>query len=61
MQTELAPIKHRIWPHYLWLLMLVYVLALIVANWFDARLIAVGPFVTDAGTIIFPVTLLFVI
>ena len=36
--------------------MLVYAQALVVANWFDARLIALGPFVTDAGTIIFPVT-----
>ena len=26
------------------------------ANWFDARLIAFGPLITDAGTIIFPLT-----
>jgi uncharacterized integral membrane protein (TIGR00697 family) len=48
--------KQKTWPHYLWLLMLVYAQALVVANWFDARLIAFGPFVTDAGTIIFPLT-----
>jgi len=45
-----------VWPRYLWLLMLTYALALVVANWFDARLISFGPFVTDAGTIIFPLT-----
>jgi uncharacterized integral membrane protein (TIGR00697 family) len=45
-----------LWPRYLWLLMLVYAQALVVANWFDARLIALGPFVTDAGTILFPLT-----
>lgn len=48
--------KKVIWPRYLWLLMLIYAQALVVANWFDARLIAIGPFVTDAGTIIFPLT-----
>ena len=48
--------SHTVWPRHLWLLMLVYAQALVVANWFDARLIAFGPFVTDAGTIIFPLT-----
>lgn len=56
MSLSSYPPKHQIWPKYLWLLMLVYAQALVVANWFDARLIAIGPFMTDAGTIIFPVT-----
>ena len=48
--------QKAIWPRYLWLLMLIYAQALVAANWFDARLIAFGPFITDAGTIIFPLT-----
>lgn len=43
---------------YLWLLTLSYSTIIVMANWFDARLIRVGDLVTDAGTIIFPLTFL---
>jgi uncharacterized integral membrane protein (TIGR00697 family) len=52
----MLPVHRSLWPRYLWLFMLLYAQALVVANWFDARLIAIGPLVTDAGTLIFPMT-----
>lgn len=46
-------------PKLLWLLTLSYVAALLMANWFDIRLIYLGHgLLTDAGTIIFPLTFL---
>ena len=45
-------------PNFLWFLTLSYTVVLILANWFDARLIKMGPFITDAGTLIFPFTFL---
>ncbi|MBN2689219.1 MAG: queuosine precursor transporter [Gammaproteobacteria bacterium] len=41
---------------YLWLLMLAYVMSLAFANWFDPRLIKLFGIVTDAGTLIFPLS-----
>lgn len=45
-------------PRYLWFLMLTYSMVIVLANWFDARLISLAGFVTDAGTLIFPLTFL---
>jgi len=49
----------KIVTQYLWVLQIGYCIILVMANWFDARLIQIGPFITDAGTIIFPLTYLF--
>ena len=43
---------------YLWFLTLAYSMTIIFANLFDARLISIGGLITDAGTIIFPMTFL---
>ncbi len=41
---------------FLWFLTLSYVVVILLANWFDVRLIRIGNLVTEAGTIIFPLT-----
>lgn len=46
----------RMQPKALWFLILSYSIILAFANWFDARLISIGGLVTDAGTLIFPIT-----
>ncbi|MFN7096963.1 MAG: queuosine precursor transporter [Gammaproteobacteria bacterium] len=46
----------RVFPKYLWLLMLSYAVVIILANWVDARLVQFGPLITDGGTLIFPLT-----
>ena len=46
----------RMQPKALWFLMLSFSIILSFANWFDARLISIGGLVTDAGTLIFPIT-----
>jgi queuosine precursor transporter len=43
-------------PKYLWFLMLSYAMVLVIANWFDARLIYFAGITLDAGTLIFPLT-----
>lgn len=43
---------------FLWFLTLFYVVVILLANWFDVRLIRIWHLVTDAGTIIFPLTFL---
>jgi uncharacterized integral membrane protein (TIGR00697 family) len=48
----------RMQPKFLWFLMLSYSMVLLMANWFDARLISVFHLTTDAGTLIFPITFL---
>lgn len=45
-------------PQYLWLLMVTYVAVLLLANWFDVRLVNLGILTIDAGTIIFPLSFL---
>jgi len=45
-------------PRFLWFLVLSYSMAMVLANWFDARLIRVFFLNTDAGTLIFPLTFL---
>lgn len=45
-------------PRYLWFLTMTYVIVLLFANWFDPRLVSIFGLVTDAGTLIFPVTFL---
>lgn len=42
-------------PKYLFLLMLSYCVCILLANWFDPRLVSIGGLVTDAGTLVFPV------
>lgn len=45
-------------PKYLWFLTLSYTMVIVLANWFDPRLIRIFNLDTDAGTIIFPLTYL---
>ncbi|HVE44070.1 MAG TPA: queuosine precursor transporter [Gammaproteobacteria bacterium] len=45
-------------PRYLWFLVLSYSMVMVLANWFDARLIRIFSLNTDAGTLIFPLTFL---
>jgi uncharacterized integral membrane protein (TIGR00697 family) len=40
----------------LWFLVMTYTVTILLANWFDIRLIQIGPFMTDAGTLIFPLS-----
>lgn len=43
-------------PKVLWFLQLTYTSVILLANWFDVRLISIGGVITDAGTLIFPIT-----
>jgi queuosine precursor transporter len=43
---------------YLWFIMLSYTMVIVLANWFDTRLVHVLSLDTDAGTLIFPLTFL---
>jgi uncharacterized integral membrane protein (TIGR00697 family) len=45
-------------PKALWFLIITYVSVILLANWFDIRLIKVFGLETDAGTLIFPLTFL---
>lgn len=44
--------------NYLWFLTLSYTVVIILANWFDVRLIRLFGLTTDAGTLLFPFTFL---
>ena len=46
------------YPKALWFLLTSYVCVILLANWFDIRLIRVIGLETDAGTLIFPLTFL---
>ncbi|MDF2940313.1 MAG: rane-spanning protein [Gammaproteobacteria bacterium] len=43
-------------PRFLFILMLAYCVSILLANWFDPRLVSLFGLVTDAGTIIFPLS-----
>ncbi|MDF2529364.1 MAG: rane-spanning protein [Gammaproteobacteria bacterium] len=43
-------------PRYLFILMLAYCVSILLANWFDPRLVSLFGLVTDAGTLIFPLS-----
>lgn len=45
-------------PKYLWFLVLSYCTVLLLANWFDVRLVQLFSIDTDAGTLIFPLSFL---
>lgn len=45
-------------PSFLWFLVLSYTMVMVMANWFDARLIRIFNLDTDAGTLIFPFSFL---
>lgn len=45
-------------PNFLWFLTLIYTMVIVLANWFDPRLIKIFGLTTDAGTLIFPLTFL---
>lgn len=45
-------------PRFLWFLILSYSMVMVLANWFDVRLIRIFSMDTDAGTLIFPLTFL---
>lgn len=40
----------------LWFLVMTYTVTILLANWFDVRMVQIGPFMTDAGTLIFPLS-----
>lgn len=42
----------------LWFLTLTYSMVIVLANWFDPRLIQIFGLTTDAGTLVFPITFL---
>lgn len=44
------------YPRYLWFIQLSYTAVILLANWFDIRMIKLGNLETDAGTLIFPFT-----
>ena len=46
----------EIQPKFLWFLILSYAVVLIIANWYDARLVRIFYMDTDAGILIFPLT-----
>lgn len=48
----------RMTPRYLWFLLLSYSMVMVLANWFDPRLISFWGITTDAGTLIFPLSFL---
>lgn len=48
----------NIHSNYLWFLTLAYSMVIVIANWFDARIINLYGLITDAGTLIFPLTFL---
>ncbi|MGD9152540.1 MAG: queuosine precursor transporter [Gammaproteobacteria bacterium] len=50
--------KRALQPRFLWFLTMSYAMVLVFANWFDPRLVRVFGLVTDAGTLIFPLTFL---
>ncbi|MDF1795030.1 MAG: queuosine precursor transporter [Coxiellaceae bacterium] len=52
------PEKIQTYPKYLGFLTLTYTMVIVLANWFDPRLINIFGLNTDAGTIIFPLTFL---
>lgn len=59
MQRELSLTSGReTRPNYLWFLTLTYSMVIVLANWFDPRLISFFGLDTDAGTLIFPFTFL---
>ncbi len=45
-------------PRYLWFLVLSYSMVIVLANWFDPRLVHIFGLDTDAGTLIYPLTFL---
>jgi hypothetical protein len=46
------------YPNLLWLIQLAYTAIILLANWFDIRMIQLWGIATDAGTLIFPFTFL---
>lgn len=44
------------YPKLLWFIQLSYTAVILLANWFDIRMIRIGSVETDAGTLIFPLT-----
>jgi len=45
-------------PNLLWFITLAFTMVIVLANWFDARLVRIFGLDTDAGTLIFPLTFL---
>lgn len=56
--TELTQTTRLNQPRYLWFLVLSYCMVMVLANWFDPRLVRIFSLNTDAGTLIFPLTFL---
>ena len=52
--TNSNPIQQ--YPQLLWFLQLSYTAVILLANWFDIRMLKLGSLETDAGTLIFPLT-----
>lgn len=51
-------IEIKQFPKFLWFFQVAYVSVILLANWFDIRIIEIGPIATDVGTLIFPFTFL---
>ena len=56
--TKVQIQPRQIQPRFLWFLSLSYAMVLVFANLFDPRIVDVFGVITDAGTIIFPLTFL---
>lgn len=57
--TENAEAKIiKVQPKFLWFLVVSYCVVILLANWFDPRLVSFFGLTTDAGTLIFPLTFL---
>ncbi len=48
----------RLQPRFLWFFMVCYSMAIVLVNWFDARMIRLAFVDTDAGALVFPLTFL---
>lgn len=57
-KASILDMPFQIQSNYLWFLTLSYSIVIVLANWFDPRLVKLFCLTTDAGTLIFPFTFL---
>jgi uncharacterized integral membrane protein (TIGR00697 family) len=57
-QQKFTNLNHHLHPRFLWFLVLSYSMLLIFVNLFDPRIVNIFGWITDAGTLIFPLTFL---
>lgn len=58
MNTTIHPTTLRLQPRFLWFFILSFSMAIIMVNWFAARMIHLFVVDTDAGALVFPLTFL---